>query len=196
MENISVDWQRELAKLENTPLYQQTDGWVSWVFESELQEQGIVIETLLQFAGYSIPKHKSYDIYWHLIADEAIDQGLVVTVFDEWWARYRCEKSMMPDNYGIALEDRDYFGTTSNWRTSSPDTLHIGMTGVRQAFTHRGIVTALKDCGIKARQHDGVSHLKTDKKSSYQSKFKFNEKLGFTREDEWAGYEKEHVSNA
>jgi len=96
----------------------------------------------------------------------------------------------------IALWGEHYIGTTSNWRTSSPDTLHIGMTDVRQAFTHRSITTALKIGGIKVRRQNGVSHLKTDNKSSYQPILKLKEKLDFTRRCEWARYEKEISSNA
>jgi len=96
----------------------------------------------------------------------------------------------------LALQGEEYIDKTSNWRTSSPDTLHIGMTDVRQAFMRCSIAFVFKDRAIKARQQYGAPHLKTDNKSSYQPIFKLKEKLDFTRRCEWARYEKEISSNA
>lgn len=96
----------------------------------------------------------------------------------------------------VAQQGEEFIGTTSNWRTSSPDTLHIGMTDVHQAFTYRGIATALKIRGSNVGQQHGASHLTTDNESSNQAILNLIEKLGFTRECEWVRYEKERSSNA
>jgi mycothiol synthase len=163
--------------------------------ESNLQDQGIVIKSLPQLADDPNRDRKLYDLYWQLAEDEPIDEDLPLTPIDEWIKFYLGDKKMIPDCYFVAVHGEDYIGTTSNWRTSSPNVLHIGMTGVRQAYTRRGIATALKLRGIIATQQYGAIHLKTDNEINNQPILKLNEKLGFTREYEWARYEKEISSN-
>lgn len=163
--------------------------------EDDLREQGIVIKTLPQLAHDPNRDRKLYDLYWQLVADEPVEEDIPNTPFEDWKKFYLNEKSSMPTSYFVAVDGDDYIGTTSNWRTSSPDILHIGMTGVRHAYTRRGIATALKVRGIQAAHDSDAIHLKTDNESNNQPILKLNEKLGFTREFEWARYEKELPSN-
>ncbi len=164
--------------------------------ESGLEAEGIVIKTLTELSDDPDRNQKLYDLYWQLIADEPVDEDIQPTEFEMWISQHLGKKSILPDSYFIAVYGDHYIGMTSNWRTTKPNILSIGITGVRQSFKRRGIGTALKVRGIKATQQIGAVHLKTDNESNNQPILKLNEKLGFTREFEWMRYEKEMTSNA
>lgn len=97
-----------------------------------------------------------------------------------------------PEALFVAI-DADRFVGFHYLGVNDEGTVNIGFTGVRPAYTGRGIATALKQAGMRWAQRAGYRTIRTHNDTRNAPMIAINRKLGFVDEPGWIYLRKELV---
>jgi GNAT superfamily N-acetyltransferase len=152
--------------------------------EEQLRIQGIEIKTFRQLETDPGRNSKLYALENELVMDvPTMDERTPIT-YDSFMHTIN-SPYMLPNAYFVALCNNEYVGVNILYRSRASNHLQTGLTGVKRAYRHRGIATALKLCGIAYAKEHGYTTLRVTNDSINKPMLAINERLGFVRRPAW-----------
>jgi GNAT superfamily N-acetyltransferase len=123
-----------------------------------------------------------YHLELELLRDVPFSEPLVPWEFEVWQQRHVQDPSLLPEGYFVALEDGNMVGLTMLFKSSRPQTLQTGLTGVLPGHRRKGIALALKLRAAEFARAYGARYIRTSNHQANQPMLAINELLGFARE--------------
>lgn len=123
-----------------------------------------------------------YDLEIELLRDVPFSEPLVPWAFEVWQQRHVKDPNLLPEGYFFALEGEQMVGLTMLFKSSRPQTLQTGLTGVFRSHRRKGIALALKLRAAAFAQEYGVRYIRTSNHQINRPMLAINEALGFAKE--------------
>ena len=110
--------------------------------------------------------------------------------YDEFADEFR-RGTHLPEGYFIAKQGQRYVGLSYlQTMGGDPDTLEVGLTGVRREYRRRGIAAALKFHTLSFAKENGFQAIETGSDSANEAILALNESVGFRKTYAWVTFEK------
>jgi len=145
--------------------------------------QGITLSTLSELPYRDkawLRQH--YELIIELLQSVPSAEPVVPWDFETWLERTLQSPDLLPEGYFIALEGERQVGVSQLWKSSRPQTLQTGLTGVLASYRRRGIALALKLQAARFAKAYGVRYLRTNNHSVNRPMLAINEAMGFVKE--------------
>ncbi len=148
---------------------------------------GITIATLRDLiAGDPEHRRKLYELDVSVTRDVPSPEPLTAPSPENYERRVFESHDLLPEGYFVALDGQRYVGLSALWKSDEePDTLYVGLTGVRREYRRRGIALALKLRTIEYARSHGIRTLKTWNEANNRAMLSINEALGFVKQPAW-----------
>lgn len=111
------------------------------------------------------------------------------TSFEQWWERTN-RPDLLPAGYFVALDAKQYVGTSQLWHSPMTGELRTGITGVRREYRRRGIALALKVRSLEFAKAEGYVQVVTENEINNRGMIGINDRLGFIKQPAYAHYVK------
>ncbi|MCX7783862.1 MAG: GNAT family N-acetyltransferase [Meiothermus sp.] len=123
-----------------------------------------------------------YDLEIELLRDVPFSEPLVPWAFEVWQQRHVKDPNLLPEGYFVALEGEQMVGLTMLFKSSRPQTLQTGLTGVLQSYRRKGIALALKLRAAEFARAYGAKYIRTSNHQINRPMLAINEAMGFVKE--------------
>ncbi len=159
---------------------------------AQASEQGIAIVTLSEEARRNPDYLRCLHQLHNLIQMDVPRAGYFTPVSYEEFALEFRRGTHLPDGYFIAKEGERYIGLSYlQAMNGDPDTVEVGLTGVRREYRRRGIAAALKLHTLGFAKERGFRTIETGNDSKNEPILALNESVGFRRVYAWVTFEKQ-----
>jgi GNAT superfamily N-acetyltransferase len=166
------------------------DRWSSQL--SKLTAHGLEVRSL-EDLGPSDPdvRRNIYDLWRDARRDMPIPPGeeRVEVPFDLYWAQLDIP-SLFPAGFFLALDNGRFVGTSQLFRSTEPDELRTGLTGVARSHRRRGIAFGLKVHALAFGKRLGFKRTITENSAKNVGMLAINQQLGFVRNPAWVRFVK------
>ena len=155
------------------------------------REQGIIIVTLSEEARRNRDYLRCLHELCNLIEMDVPRAGYFTPVsYDEFADEFQ-RGTHLPDGYFIAKQGERYVGLSYlQAMDGDPDTLEVGLTGVRREQRRQGIAAALKFHALSFAKEHGFQAIETGSDSADEAILTLNGSVGFRRAYAWVTFEK------
>lgn len=126
-----------------------------------------------------------YGLMVALLRDVPFSQPLEIWPFELWQERVMKDSKLIPQAHFIALSGEQIIGVSQLWKSSRPQTLQTGLTGVLQSHRRQGIAQALKLLATQYAQRQGYRYIRTSNHQVNRPMLSINEAMGFVKEPAW-----------
>jgi Predicted acetyltransferase len=152
---------------------------------AKVEAQGIMVRPFSELdAEDPGARRKLHDLHWAVVQDIPHPDAITQVPFDVWVKRFE-SPNFLPEGNIVALDGDRYVGTSVLYRSSDPDLLDTGMTGVRREYRKRGIATAMKVRALAYARQYGVSKVRTCNEQNNKGMLGINYRLGFKPTPAW-----------
>ncbi len=123
-----------------------------------------------------------YRLEIELLGDVPSTEPITPWPFEVWQQRSMEDPNLLPEGFFVALEGQEMVGLTMLFKSSRPQTLQTGLTGVKRSHRRKGIALALKLRAAAFAQAYGVRYIRTSNHQINRPMLAINEALGFVKE--------------
>ncbi|MEH7176977.1 GNAT family N-acetyltransferase [Neobacillus vireti] len=142
-----------------------------------LKDTGYYFVTLADIAG-EVSEKKLYDLYVETSKDNPGQSGNL-PAFPQWRKEALPEDCSQEKWVFIALDEDDFVGVSTLFRTEETGVMHTDYTGVKQGYRGQGVAKALKLLSIHAAINEGAHTMMTETEAGNEAMQKLNRGLGY-----------------
>ncbi|MCL6526094.1 MAG: GNAT family N-acetyltransferase [Thermaceae bacterium] len=136
-------------------------------------------------------QHSFYTLITALLQEVPWAEPLEIWPFELWRSRSLENPNFIPEGNFLALDQGQMVGVSQLLRSSRPQTLQTGLTGVQPPYRRRGIARALKLRAARYAKAQGYRYIRTSNHSINRPMLALNEAMGFAKEPAWLVLKKE-----
>ena len=148
--------------------------------ERKLCGQGARIRTLEELGADPDRDYKLY-LLNRLIKEDMPDSDHQPPPDFDRFRESLADPNRPPEAYFVAVQENEYVGLSSLWRTRMDNELFTGLTGVKRAYRRRGIALALKLRGLAYAGVGGHPTIRTRNATTNAGMLALNQRLGFVK---------------
>lgn len=188
--NAREDWD-ECRFYLNQGFEEEDRSWISTLdvfsfdptpFQRPLAE-GIRIQTLSELPYHEADlQHQLFILEEALIADVPSLEPMAPWPFEVWYERSFQDPNLLPEGYFVALDGAQPVGLSQLKKSSRPQTLQTGLTGVLPTYRRKGIALALKLRAADFAKQYGARYIRTGNHQINRPMLAINEAMGFEKE--------------
>ncbi len=123
-----------------------------------------------------------YRLELELLEDVPTREPITPWPFELWRKRSLEDPNLLPEGFFLALEGQEMVGLTMLFKSSRPQTLQTGLTGVKRSHRRKGIALALKLQAAAFAKALGARYIRTANHQANRPMLAINEALGFVKE--------------
>ncbi|MBO1437388.1 GNAT family N-acetyltransferase [Meiothermus sp. CFH 77666] len=123
-----------------------------------------------------------YALETSLLQDVPSTEPINLWPFEVWQERTLNDPNLLPEGYFLALQGEQMVGVTMLFKSSRPQTLRTGLTGVLRSHRRRGLALALKLRALEFARRYGARYIRTANHQINRPMLAINEALGFIKE--------------
>jgi GNAT superfamily N-acetyltransferase len=147
------------------------------------KQAGIHVKTLSEFPHHEDSfRRKWYALIIELLQSVPSAEPFIPWSYETWLTRVPQSPMMMPEGTFFALESNEFVGISQLWKSSRPNTLQTGLTGVKQSHQRKGIAQTLKLHAAQFGKEYGVQFVRTNNHQINRPMLAINEAMGFVKE--------------
>jgi GNAT superfamily N-acetyltransferase len=153
------------------------------VYLEKSKQAGIKVETLAEFPHHEDTFRRSwYALVIELLQAVPSAEPVIPWSYETWLARAVNDSGLLPEGTFFALQDDKLVGISQLWKSSRPQTLQTGITGVRASHRRKGIAQTLKVKAARFAKEYGVKFIRTNNHQINRPMLSINEAVGFVKE--------------
>lgn len=158
--------------------------------QRRVEAKGFRIATYQELEADPQRDRKVYELEDDLSRDVPQADPYTSTSMEYFQARILRNPDFLPDAYFLMLHGDQYVGMSNFWRSTTPQQLQQGLTGVRRTYRRQGIALALKLFGLRYAKERRFAKIRTDNAVGNEPMLAINRRLGFVPLPAWIGLKK------
>lgn len=160
-------------------------------FEERSRAAGIRIVTLTELPlDDEAFQRRLYDAVIEMLHDVPTAHPFNPWPFATWQQRFLGSPQFMRESYFVALDGDTIAGVSELRRSTLPETIQTGLTGVRRDWRRKGIAQTLKLAATRYARDHGHRFVRTTNHSVNRPMLAINEAMGYVKEPAWVNLEK------
>lgn len=159
-------------------------------YQQRVEAKGFRIATYQELETDPQRDRKVYELEDDLSRDVPQPDPYTSTSLEHFQAIILRNPDFLPDAYFLMLHGDQYVAMSNFWRSTTPQHLQQGLTGVRRAYRRQGIALALKLFGLRYAKERGTTQIRTENAVGNQPMLAINQRLGFVPLPAWIGLKK------